>query len=245
VLSVALVHDECCSAAAAGICAHLSLPFASFFSWAQGRARLRSPHSPPLTPHAAHGMAAGGKARIALELRTLVSSYDTSALAPAALQHLAVAGFAEIAAAVAARAESQTVSAAHTAVFTAVSGGHGGKGWVGGQAAATMAGGGAGGELQAGHPSLHPSRPPSAHPSHPRMQATGSPSSPLSWESGNAALTTHTPHRPPPSSEPRWSTSPAHASATASLQLRGSFSRRRGHGTSSWRCASSRQTSRR
>lgn len=45
----------------------------------------------------------GGAPRVRQELRTLVASYDASQLGPAALERLAAAGFADVAAAVAAR----------------------------------------------------------------------------------------------------------------------------------------------
>ena len=48
-------------------------------------------------------LAPGGTARVRQELRTLVSSYDASQLGVAALERLAAAGFADVAAAVAAR----------------------------------------------------------------------------------------------------------------------------------------------
>lgn len=52
---------------------------------------------------AARNLVPGGLPRVRQELRTLVASYDASHLGPAVLERLAAAGFADVAAAVAAR----------------------------------------------------------------------------------------------------------------------------------------------
>lgn len=52
---------------------------------------------------AARHLVPGGLPRVRQELRTLVASYDASHLGPAVLERLAAAGFADVAAAVAAR----------------------------------------------------------------------------------------------------------------------------------------------
>ena len=54
----------------------------------------------------------GGAARVRRELRTLVASYDASQLGAAALERLAAAGFADVAAAVAARCVRHSASCA-------------------------------------------------------------------------------------------------------------------------------------
>eukprot|EP00887_Chlorella_sp_A99_P003020 scaffold9.g3020.t1 len=68
----------------------------------------------------------GGAERVRQELRALVGSYDASQLSAAALERLAGAGFPDVAAAVAARADSPAITLAHRAVFRAAAGDWGG-----------------------------------------------------------------------------------------------------------------------
>ncbi|PSC69692.1 Transducin WD40 repeat-like superfamily [Micractinium conductrix] len=64
----------------------------------------------------------GGAPRVRQKLRTLVASYDASHLGVAALERLASAGFADVAAAVASSSDSAAITLAHKAVFQAAAG---------------------------------------------------------------------------------------------------------------------------